>query len=77
MIKNDKLYPYYVSWIQDKQLKNRISYGALNLLKLSTSAFEDFRNQYTKNFRFHQLVNDLHKVEIRDEKIADILNGTN
>lgn len=77
MIKNDELYPYYVSWIQDKQLKNRISDGALNLLKLSTSAFEDFRNRYTKSFRFNQLVNDLHKVEIRDEKIADILNGTN
>jgi hypothetical protein len=77
MIKNHRLYPLYVSYLEYKKELDKVSEGALSLLKMSESSFNDFVYDYEKSPKFYKLINDLYKKESRDEKINDLLNGTN
>ena len=42
MIKNHRLYPLYVSYLEYKKELDKVSEGALSLLKMSESSFNDF-----------------------------------
>jgi len=77
MIKSHRLYSFYISYLEYKKELDKISDGAFRLLKISESAFTDFIYDYENSPKFNKLVNDIHKKETRDEKINDILNGTN
>jgi hypothetical protein len=77
MIKNHRFYHLYISYLEYKKEQDRISDGALSLLKISESAFNDFVYDYENNTNFKNIINEIHKKEIRDEKIIDLLNGFN
>ena len=77
MIKNHGLYPFYISYLEYKKELDKISDGAMSLLKISESSFSDFVYDYENSPKLNKLINDLYKKETRDEKINDLLNGTN
>jgi len=77
MIKNHRLYEYYINYLDYKRQLSRFSEGAYSLLKISESAFNDFAYDYENNPNFKKLIDDIHISEVRDEKISDLLNGTN
>lgn len=77
MIKSHRFYHFYISYLEHKKEQDRISYGALSLLKISESAFNDFVYDYENNPNFRKIIDEIHKKESRDEKIIDLLNGTN
>jgi hypothetical protein len=77
MIKNHRLYSFYLSYLEFKKEQDRISDGALSLLKISESAFQDFIYDYENSQKFNKFINEIHMQDKRDEKINDILNGTN
>jgi len=77
MIKSHRFYHFYISYLEHKKEQDRISDGALSLLKISESAFNDFVYDYENNPNFRKIIDDIHKKESRDEKIIDLLNGTN
>jgi hypothetical protein len=75
MIKSHRLYNFYISYLAHKKEQDIISDGAISLLKISESAFNDFVYDYENNHNFKQIIDDIHKKESRDEKIIDLLNG--
>jgi hypothetical protein len=77
MIKNHRLYSFYLSYLEFKKEQDRISDGALSLLKISESAFQDFVYDYENSQKFNKFINEIRMQDKRDEKINDILNGTN
>ena len=77
MIKTHRLYGHYLNYLEYKRHLNRFSEGAHKLLKISESAFNDFTYDYENNPNFKKLIDDIYIAEVRDEKISDILNGTN
>jgi hypothetical protein len=77
MMKSHRLYKYYLCYLDYKKQLSRFSDGAHSLLKISESAFNDFTYDYENNPNFKKLIDDIHLSEVRDEKISDLLNGTN
>lgn len=77
MIKSHRLYSFYLSYLEFKKEQDRISDGALSLLKISESAFNDFVYDYENNNKFSKFIDDIYLKDKRDEKINDLLNGTN
>jgi hypothetical protein len=77
MIKSHRFYHFYISYLEHKKEQDRISDGSLSLLKISESAFNDFVYDYENNPNFRKIIDEIHKKESRDEKIIDLLNGTN
>lgn len=75
MICKHVLYNKYISYLEYKMSMNRFSNGAYSLLKMSESAFEDFKFDYENNEKFKILIDEIFLSEIRHGKINDILNG--
>ena len=70
MFKKHELYLFYEIYIDNKN----ISKGAKRLMKISESSFNDFKFQYEKNTDFKQIIDDIVKSEVRDNKIDDLLD---
>jgi DUF1365 family protein len=70
MFKKHELYRFYEIYIDNKN----ISKGAKKLMKISESSFNDFKFQYEKNTDFKQIIDDIVKSEVRDNKIDDLLD---
>ena len=69
-MKNEKLYPMFVSYLTDKVNEGKISLGAMALSKISRSAFEDFKSKFEKNDQFEGK-----QIEsFRDKKIDNIFD---
>jgi hypothetical protein len=73
-MKNDKIYPYYLDYLNDRLNEGKISKGSLSLLKMSSSSFEDFKFRFENDELFHDRIIELHKSEMRDKKIDDIFD---
>jgi hypothetical protein len=73
-MKNDKIYPYYIDYLNDRLNEGKISKGSLSLLKMSSSSFEDFKFRFENDELFHDRIIELHKSEMRDKKIDDIFD---
>ena len=69
-IKNDKLYPIYVSYLERKNF----SKGAFTLAKISEQFFLEFKNEYLNSDGFRDKQDNLFKNDVRDIKIDDILH---
>ena len=76
-MKDDVLFPYYVVYLGSKLNEGRLSDGSLSLLKISESAFEDFKYRFENEELFHSNMVELYKSEMRDKKIDDIFNDLN
>jgi hypothetical protein len=77
MIKSHRFYHLYISYLEHKKEQDRISDGAVALLKISESAFNDFVYDYENNSVFKQNIDEIHKKENRDIKIIDLLDDSN
>lgn len=69
-MKNEKLYPMFVSYLNDKLNEGKISKGAMSLSKISRSAFEEFKSKFEKDGLFEGKQIESY----RDKKIDDIFD---
>ena len=73
-MKNDPVYQYYLIYLNERLNIGKVSKGSLSLLKMSQSAFDDFKFKFENDELFSESVIKLHKSEIRDQKIDDIFD---
>ena len=73
-MKTDEIYPYYLDYLNDRMIEGKISKGSFSLLKISRDSFEDFKYRFENDELFSRKVIELHKSEVRDKKIDDIVN---
>ena len=73
-MKNDTIYPYYLTYLESRLNEGKISKGSFSLLKISSDSFEDFKFKYENDDTFSNKIIKLHTSEIRDQKIDDILD---
>lgn len=71
-IKKDLMYKTYICYLNYRLLKEEISSGEYQLLKISGYYFEGFKKQ-CENKEFKEKVDGFMKTELRDEKIDDIV----
>ena len=76
-MKTDIIYPYYLCYIDNRLGDGKISKGAFSLLKISSTAFEDFKFNFENDELFKLNIIESYKVRIRDEKIDIIINDFN
>lgn len=72
-MKSDKIYPYYILYLENKLITG-LSVGAFRLLKISKSAFEDYKYRFNNDELFNKKQIELYKSENRDKKIDNLFN---
>ena len=73
-MKNDELYPEFITYLTNQLNEGSINRGKFCLLKMSLSYFQTFSNKFNKDELFRNRVIELHKSVVRDKKIDDIFN---
>jgi hypothetical protein len=73
-MKNDELYPLYLSYLDWQLNEYKINRGKWSLLKISNSKFEEFKTRFENDELFSDRILELYKSEIRDKKIDDIFD---
>jgi hypothetical protein len=69
-MKEDRLYPMFVSYLEDRLNEGKISAGAMALSRMSREAFEGFKRRFEKSDLFEGK-----QIEsFRDKKIDDIFD---
>lgn len=76
-MKSDPIYPYYLTYLSNRLFEGDISKGKMSLLKISKTAFDDFKYKFEKDELFNKMIIKLHIAQRRDEKIDDILEDLN
>lgn len=76
-MKKDPIYPYYLSYLESRLDDGDISKGSKSLLKISKSAFDDFKYRYENDIIFSNKISDIHKSDSRDKKINDLFDDLN
>jgi hypothetical protein len=76
-MKGDLVYPYYLIYLDSRLCEGRLSKGSLSLLKISKSAFEDFKYKFDNDELFNSKIIELYKSEMRDKKIDDLFDDIN
>ena len=71
-MKNDELYPEYINYLDWKLNEKKINKGKYSLLKMSRTAFDDFKNRLENDETFNDMIIEIMKTENRDKKIEDI-----
>ncbi len=73
-MKNDELYPEYISYLDWRLNESQISKGKYSLLKISKVAFEDFKTKLENDETFNNKMIEIVRAEMRDKKIDDIFD---
>jgi hypothetical protein len=73
-MKNDELYPEYISYLDWRLNESQISKGKYSLLKISKDAFEDFKTKLENDETFNNKMIEIVRAEMRDKKIDDIFD---
>jgi len=73
-MKNDELYPIYLSYLHLQLNESKINKGKWALLKISSSKFKEFKTRFENDELFSDRILELYKSEIRDKKIDDIFD---
>jgi hypothetical protein len=73
-MKNEELYQEYLTYLDWRLSEKKINKGKYSLLKMSRSAFEDFKVRIENDETFNDVIIELMKTEIRDKKIDDIFD---
>ncbi len=73
-MKNDELYKEYITYLDWKLSESKINKGKYSLLKMSRTAFEDFKIRFDNDETFSDTIIELMKTENRDKKIEDIFD---
>lgn len=71
-MKDHPLYPIYKTYIRYRN----ISEGAKNMYLISEFSFQNFQEEYERNYRFKKKIDRLHLPVIRDKKISSIIDET-
>ena len=71
-MKEHELYPFFLLFLNEKMEQLRISKSYYSLMKLSSSAFDDFKFKFENDELFNKKILELNKSELRDKKIDDI-----
>lgn len=66
-MKEDYLYSYYLRHLDDKLIEGKLTNGSFYLLKISESAFIDFKFKFENNEKISTKFK-------RDKKIDDLFN---
>jgi hypothetical protein len=66
-MKNDSIYPYYINYLDNRLLDGKITKGSYSLLRISESAFEDFKFKFEND-------SEMRISFIRDKKIDDLFD---
>jgi len=72
-MKNDKLYPHYLFYLENMLNDGKTTKSKFSLFKISKSYFEDFKNRFENDETFKDMIIELYKSEMRDIKINNIL----
>ena len=69
-MKNDKIYPLYINFLDDRLKDGKLNKGSYSLMKISRTNFDDFKSKLEKDniFEGEQIKN------LRDRKIDDIFD---
>ena len=73
-MKNDELYLEYVNYLDWRLENKQINKGKYSLLKMSRQSFDDFKIRLENDETFNDMIIELMKTEIRDQKIEDIFD---
>ena len=73
-MKNDELYTEYISYLDWRLNENKINKGKYALLKISRTAFEEFKFKLENDETFNLKMIEIVKMESRDKKIDDIFD---
>jgi hypothetical protein len=73
-MKNDELYPEYINYLDWKLNEKKINKGKYSLLKMSRTAFDEFKNRLENDETFNDMIIEIMKTENRDKKIEDIFD---
>ena len=73
-MKNEELYPEYLTYLDNRLLESKVTRGEYSLLKMSRVSFDRFIKRVEDDELFYQSVLELHKSETRDKKIDDIFD---
>ncbi len=76
-MKNDLVYPYYLVYLGNRLSEGKISKGSLSLLRISKSAFEDFKYKFDNDELYNSKIIELYRAENRDKKIDDLFDDIN
>jgi hypothetical protein len=76
-MKNEELYNEYKNWLDWRLDQNQINRGKYSLLKMSRSAFDEFKIKLENDETFNEKIVEIMKTENRDKKIDDIFDGFN
>lgn len=66
-MKNDNIYPYYIKYLEQRLVEGKISRGSYSLLRISQSAFMDFKFKFEND-------SEMRVASIRDKKIDDLFD---
>ena len=74
-MKNDKLYPLYINFLDERLKEGKLNKGAYSILKMSRSNFEDFKIKLEKDdlFEGEQIKN---LIELKTSLINLLLRGS-
>jgi hypothetical protein len=73
-MKEDRIYIYYILYLEYKLGLKKLSEGSFNLLKISKSSFEDYKYRFNNDDIFNKKQIEISKSLIRDKKIEDLFN---
>ena len=73
-MKNEELYQEYLTYLDWRLNESQINKGKWSLLKMSRSAFEDFKKKLENDETFNSKIIEIMKAANRDKKIDDIFD---
>lgn len=73
-MKHEQLYDEYITYLDWKLSESQISKGKYSLLKISKDNFNNFKIRYENDETFSDIIVELMKTEIRENKINNILD---
>lgn len=76
-MKDDSIYPYYLTYLELKLYEGKLSSGALSLMRISGNSFDDFKFRFENDVFFKKRISEIYKAEDRDKKINDLFGENN
>lgn len=73
-MKEDDIYPYYIIYLENRLTEGNLSNGYYQLMKISKSAFDDYKYRFDTDELFNKRQLELYKSEDRDKKIDNLLD---
>lgn len=73
-MKEDIIYSYYINRLKIKLNIGKINKGYFSLMSISETAFKEYKKTFENNELFRKKEIESHIVEVRDQKIDNIID---